>query len=1288
MNSPGSSYSSHTGVASPPWSPSPSSFSHTTPLSSPALSATPGSPSPGNGGSIYGSTLSQSNHRASYLMTPGAQDHNWALKLAKEHSSSNTAKGATVALSDVVSGTVANSTAMLVRALLELGADVCFERRRSTNVVKAVLNKDQVDVRSNLLERAIRNCSIDILMLLTQKADEETVNQALPIAIGEGDPEKVMILLARGADASPLCSQFLKAVESSSDKIVDELTRPTKGACQKCRDIGLVLAAKCGHRRKVQILLDKGANPNFERAHALGTAVSSGREDICRLIVSCKLNKVHSELLDVAIRDAYTQSNYRILKVCLQGREGSPSEIINGMLLQAVKYNQFDLVVPLLQSNASVEYQDGAVVVAAVMSKHYEVLQDVVSNGRSSHSPMAAAISRVTELGDPQITGRMIDVLLSAGLRGNAVNETLIRILDPKFAVKDEDSRWGLARLLLEKGGADVNFQNGRALVLAVEKGWMNILRLFIVYQPSLASCAAIMQPLMRQTDHELINDIINIVTDSKYIKPSVAERLRAASVSAAAEALRLDVLQGIVEPNVSKSTIVTAISAAISSGPGWVTPSGLLVIQFFLDRDAPVFIVDEAFCHATKLLARDAIQLLSDFISEECGNNALLGMVENSRGWHSPDDQNLWLIRSLIADWGAHGEPVDIALLYALQAYTSTPKLTSKALVETLLSAANVNFRHGEALKIAIKSGDLLLLQELITYGASEETMTHAFRTAITAQLEEEKVLEVLKVLNNKKLKHRPDFKRGLPSQRPPIFDCLESHPESVKLVKRLIKLGCEVDARTRTKLYDDTEQEDATTLTWALSRGQTIASAVIKTLIDDKANVNFRAPFSQTTPLILAAKNRRGDIVKKLLEVKANSRNHDRFDKAALFYASQAGDINAVKVLLKAEFLLNDGSLHEAARNLHRDCVAALVSAKFDPNCRSSRQEHNGRNALQELAFRCSGSHKTPDIEATIWALQKGGANPLDKWRGKTPIFLSLSNPQPYCITQAFLNTGKWCGVNDPKNVFEEIQADGTKLYFSLPVYLRRYMGSGHEAYFLQLEKLLRTMECVDRYFAGLGFSQPDGAVGLPKEIADEVQRLEDKATEFFKSESNHQTKMRRKQEESEAQHMLWQEQQAEKTAQKINESTAMHETKLYQNVEMSTQQQNALAQKRALAEISLQRQQQLKLNFQQQTGHQKLGLQEQQNQLTREAQRNKVAFQQAQNRVAQSAHNQKIAMQEKQNGLRKEAERQRVLNAKKIQAIKASEERQKLHAKKAGHKEDLSFIKAKASLNAREN
>ncbi|KAF2962893.1 hypothetical protein GQX73_g10674 [Xylaria multiplex] len=1254
------SLSAHTSIFSSPSlsvyaSPlsSPSLSSHTSLISSPSLNTTSRNYSPPTSSNVNNIPSQHHSHRNPCIVKASGEEHNRAARLVNEQSSSNISKAATAVLSNVADGTVLHSTVMLVQALLDLGAEVCFQRRKSTNMLKIALNKDQADIRSNLLERATRNCSHDILLLLAQKADEQAVNQALPIAIEQDDPEKVRILLARGANASPWCTQFLNAVEFGADEVVDELTRIIKGACQDCRDKGLVRAATFGHANKVRILLDKGADPNFERATALGATIGTGREDIGTLIVSHKSTRMRPELLDMAIADAYSKSKYQILITCLRAREGGQTETLNRVLLQAVKCNQFNLIAPLLRSKASVEYQGGAVVVAAVMSKQHKLLEVVLSSGKVSQSSMAVAIAHATELGDLQVTGDMVDVLISAGLRGDAVSQTLIRILNPKFAAGDGTFRLDLASLLLDKGGAEVNFQRGHALVLAATEGWLDILSLLLRYQPSFASLKAVMPYIMGLKDYERTIETLNMVVKFGDSNPFISEDLKAAAVSSAAEVLRHDVLEYLAQSSLSESTILAGLSAAISSGEEWVTPSGLPIIQFLLDRGALGPLVNEAFCRATKLIARDAIELLGDFISEECVNTALLDLVENSPEWHSPDDGNLWLIEYLLGR-NAHGEPVNMAFLYALEAYTSTPKLASKTLLDTLLMVADVNFRHGEALKVAINRSDESLLKELVSRGASEDTMTHAFNEVIIARLGEKEVLKFLGVLSDKKLGYQPDFKRVLPGRYPPIFDCLVAHPESVKLVKHLIELGCEVDAKACTKLYDTTEPENATTLSWALSQSgvsREISSDVIKALIDAKA------------------KNSRGDIVKKLVDAKADSRGYDRFDKAALFYASQVGDVNAVKALLKIEFRRNDGSLHEAARNLHRDCVAALIKAEFEPNFRSSRVEYNGRNALQEMTFRCDGSKRVPDMEATILSLKKGGSDPLEKWQGKTALFLALSNPQPYRITQALLNTGKWC--------------QRTRLYFSPTVYLKRYTNKGNAAINAQLESLLRTMGCEDRYFAGLGSEQPDDAIGLPDDIAKEVKRRKDDLEKYSKAEFDHQTKIRRHYEEEQAQHELWQAQQLQKTNQKISQSAAIHQNTLHQNMEMSDQQQDALTQKNSLTELSLQNQQQLKLDFQQRTAQQKLELQGQQNVLTHQAQEHKLALQQAQNRLAQRAQDQKITTQEKQNKISKEAQRQKMLNAKKMQAIKASEERERLKNKKAMHREDLSFQRAKQRL-----
>lgn len=170
-------------------------------------------------------------------------------------SSDFTYKEGTAVLTEVAEGIVPNATPGLVRALIEYDADVFLERRKSNSLFNAVLGKDRGDHRSNLLEKATRHCSVDILMLLAMKADDTALNEALPAAITQNEVEKTIFLLARGADASRLCNEFLNAVDVGSDDMVDALTSIMKGSCQSCRDKGLVRAATAGQANKVSRLL-------------------------------------------------------------------------------------------------------------------------------------------------------------------------------------------------------------------------------------------------------------------------------------------------------------------------------------------------------------------------------------------------------------------------------------------------------------------------------------------------------------------------------------------------------------------------------------------------------------------------------------------------------------------------------------------------------------------------------------------------------------------------------------------------------------------------------------------------------------------------------------------------------------------------------------------------------------------------------------------------------------------------------------------------------------------------
>lgn len=378
--------------------------------------------------------------------------------------------------------------------------------------------------------------------------------------------------------------------------------------------------------------------------------------------------------------------------------------------------------------------------------------------------------------------------------------------------------------------------------------------------------------------------------------------------------------------------------------------------------------------------------------------------------------------------------------------------------------------------------------------------------------------------------------------------------------------------------------------------------------------ADVNFTAPLSKVTPLILASKYRRGDIVKKLIKANADTYVRDCRERSPLFFASREGDLDTVKALLKARYRPNDGSLHEAARNLHSDVVAALIKgAQHDANFPSSRPEHNGRTPLQEMALRCDGQRRADDMEATITALEKGKAAILAEWNGWNPLFLALNNAQPYTITKALLDTVMWRVINHENNVVVEVHETGVKHFLSPTVYLRRTRGSstnkGEAQICWELEELLRTKTCLDRYYAELGADQPIGAVGMPENIAKEDKKRRDAAEKRTASEFDHREKMRREEEEARQKernlaltHEAWRQREREKTATKVDASKVVHQNQLVQHAQKSTQERVALVARtlteeqsrvrKAMIELEVQRQQQnLKLGYQQQTGQQKI-------------------------------------------------------------------------------------------------
>ncbi|KAF3913605.1 hypothetical protein ABW20_dc0102322 [Dactylellina cionopaga] len=1343
-----------------------------------------------------------------------------------------TYKEANPVLSMIVVDKASPPSPGLVQALLEYGGNVSIARPKSKSLFKMITRKDQKEQRSDLLTQATKNCGQEVVWILTQNADETAKNEALPFAIQQNNPIKAHVLIAAGADASPLCTEFLSAVDNQWEEMVAVLLiSATKGACQECRNKGLVKATTKGSMPISQILLDKGANADFQSGAAMQKAVEYGREDLANAIASCS-KRPSAASLDIAVDLAYVglgedpEKQHRMIETCLKiGAKGSKTD---ETLVKACQKGQSGLIDILLTHGASVDHNKGAALQFAVTSKQPDLLTTLL-RGKPSNSTMAAVIPYSMILDDLKETHGLIDILLSAGLRGDSVAETLIRVIETGIPGGTDSAHLELIQLLLEKGEANVNLQDGKSIVLAVTQGRANVLTQLLLHGPTVDSLntafphavsladsaqrlliatmvleagakgkvvdealvvsansgkdgASLTSVILKQSsvdydggkpltnavqtrcleqmkalmvgnpsastiaaawaeadsvgDDEfklkafevLLTSTVDVsLQDNSLVAAATRgqrgipvcslllkhqaspDRLDAAALVAAAKGLHLDTLTLLAGFVTLPASFIIAFDA-FSEGVQWLQPRGLEIVHFILEHGASGPEVDAAFCKAARLYEPDALELLATSINPEVVNVALILVTQSSDDWLSIDNRNLWLLHSLL-EWGAQGECVNVAFLKAVDAYARG--LTSEQIIDTFLTVgekADVNFQNGEALQIAIRYGKPQLLEKLAAHGATQEVITLVFAETIIAALEEDVVLSLVEILVNNKT-FKPDFKSPPEGYQPHLFACLAAHPKAAKLISRLIKLGCDTEVEVDTFLYDDEEieAEPATVIAWALSQDTTIDSLVIIALLDGKANVNFTAKISKSTPLILAAKKSRADIVAKLIKLKANTTARDRFDRSALFYASRIGDIESVNALIKAKAPVNDGSLQEAAKNLHSEVVASLIKGKHSPNFPSSKEQHQGRTALQEMALMCDASNDVTAVETTIKALIKGKPKVLEKSREKNALFLALDNAHPVPITKALLDSVMWEHINDKENVYIEVDPEtGTRYYFSPTAYVSRGFSQGPEKDNSRLLEQLRDKRCEDRYYAEEGAEQPEGAQGMPKDIIDAEKKRKEYEEKLRKKEIEHQLKLLHAKQEAELKEEIDRSKHEEKmfreeemTQQKLDQKQMMHQQQLIQEAEKAEQKQDIMAstnnlkitmqqqadaskqraiqaradfeakQKARMADLkasAMQQEQELKLDFANKANVQKLALQQRQNKLVAAASERKLltAQRMAETHAAEAKH--KLAIKEKQDQLalkmmKGTAKQKRDLHNMKMQEMNAKSEGMKL-------------------------
>jgi hypothetical protein len=202
-------------------------------------------------------------------------------------------------------------------------------------------------------------------------------------------------------------------------------------------------------------------------------------------------------------------------------------------------------------------------------------------------------------------------------------------------------------------------------------------------------------------------------------------------------------------------------------------------------------------------------------------------------------------------------------------------------------------------------------------------------------------------------------------------------------------------------------------------------------------------------------------------------------------LSLACKVGDLATMDALLEANPEPNDGTLHDAARNLDSNAIKLLVSHGHDPNRPSPR--HNGRSPLAELCYQapsfaqCSSGG---EMKKAIKALIKGGARidiktvTNDDFE-RSLLLLALDRQKPHTMAEAFLDCDQWKHINDEFNLYTN-----GEYTFSPIMYVKKGIWKGAEQHRQNVLNLLKLYQARPQFWKNEG-EQPHDMIGAPDHI-----------------------------------------------------------------------------------------------------------------------------------------------------------------------------------------------------------
>lgn len=1028
-------------------------------------------------------------------------------------------------------------------------------RSSDQNFVRLLLRAPKpvrVDIISSCLPAAVQQSSdVTVSLLISSGADPNfDTASALNMAIGRED-YRLAITVVRGP--IPLTQASLQKLLNTTLGLSRHAARLQFVQLLLCCGLPpdsdwlsalLIDSARKNDTAGVHMMLSYGVSAAMEEAECLKVVISNRNWDLVHAILQTPISPQQaSAAFKLLPQDIPQSEKHRIIQALVQkGATGPP---LSYWLTRAVEEADESLMNILLGAGAPIFSSKDSPIHAAIAKKDLRSLQ-LLLNTRPPPEVLATAFPLLRVGHSPRERLAVSRLLLQYGAHGAEVDKALVCAVADISSSRDSELITALCT-----NGANINYDNGKVLQLAVSQADLALLHLFCNSKPTVASTSAAL-PLAIGPDgdrHSKTLDIFDLLlTNGVEEKPA----LQALRIAVHGGSDNTDIVKRLVASNIklldpafeytiasedtrSKATILNILlrmevtqgtldRALAAESHHVVANKDMTCTKLLLEKEASVAHND---CEAIQVAVASRDGALTEILLSGKHRPAQASLTRAFRTLFQSDitenyDDVIKIAHELLR-CGVEQAAIDSALRLSLSNTYGSQSIDD--LLHLLLRYnANVNTADGACFVFATKH-NTAVLEKLLQHGPSFSVIVPAL---ITSKLTEETVVDALQAFFLHGCTSEALEPSGSGSHKMPVLLlAMQEYPRCQNLTKLLLDHGCDPDVSAREVIDPSTGEETMPALLWALNQPQKrVSDPVIAVLVSAGASVNKVSKISETAPIALASREGRSDMVRVFLEWGTDASVRDKWNRSALFYASSASNLHTVQILAP-HALKNDGSLPEAARSLQVDVATVLIKHGHSPNFPS--RLHQGRHALSEL---CLHAHvitagQRSKLRQLIRLLLDNGADPKFRVRNeKSAVLLALDNAYSSVeITEALLETEIWKELNDEKHLYR----DAAGLWYSPLKYVELIPSPSRAPHKTTLIEVLRDKGCEPRFYSE-NAQQPPGAIGLPKPIRQLADRqkehelclkLEQERHEHARrlEEDSHHDSLRRKREQEAA-------------------------------------------------------------------------------------------------------------------------------------------------------------------------